>query len=121
MISDKIYTLLAYGAIDDTNSRMKDYYDLYLITKVYEDLDLEKINLSLEKTMAQRDNYIEVHDYEKIIDYLSRSENQNILWSKYSEEEPYAEGIGFDEVLNQIQYFSNKLVKQRLEKDKQKD
>lgn len=120
VVSDKFYTLLAYGDIDDTNSRMKDYYDLYLITRIYEDLDLEKVNLSLEKTMDQRDNHIDIHDYEEIIDYLSGSEKQNILWSKYSEEEPYAGGIEFEEVMDQIHYLSNELVQQQLNKNREK-
>lgn len=46
--------------------------------------------------MEQRDNYIGVHDYDEIIDFLSGSENQKMLWSKYSEEEPYAEEIEFE-------------------------
>ncbi len=49
VISDKLYTLLAYGDIDDTNSRMKDYYDLYLITRIYDDLDLEKNQFKFRK------------------------------------------------------------------------
>lgn len=55
--------------------------------------------------MEQRDNYIGVHDYDEIIDFLSGSENQKMLWSKYSEEEPYAEEIEFEEVMDQIHYF----------------
>lgn len=121
VISDKLYTLLAYGSIDDTNSRMKDYYDLYLLTRINDNLDLNKINLSLEKTMKQRENYIETEDYEEIIDYLSDSENQKGLWSRYVSKSSYAASIEFEEVMNEIHCFSNELVQQKLKKRKQKN
>lgn len=53
ILSDKFYTLLAYGEIDDSNSRMKDYYDLYLLTKTNDNINLEKVNVGLGKTMNQ--------------------------------------------------------------------
>lgn len=120
VISDKFYALLAYGSVDDTNSRMKDYYDLYLLTRIVDNLDLDEINLSLDKTMNQRDNYIETDNYDEIIDYLSGSENQKDLWTRYASKSSYAEGLTFEEVMNQVRFFSNELVQQRLEKNRQK-
>src|SRR5699024_2113853 len=54
IITDKFHTLLAYGELDDTNTRMKDYYDLYLLTTTIDDIDLNKVVLGLEKRMNQR-------------------------------------------------------------------
>lgn len=54
ILTGKFYILLAYGEIDDTNLRMKDYYDLYLLTKTNKDIDLEKVNIGLGKIMRQR-------------------------------------------------------------------
>jgi len=51
IITDKFHTLLAYGELDDTNTRMKDYYDLYLLTTTIDDIDLNKVVLGLEKRM----------------------------------------------------------------------
>lgn len=114
VISDKFYTLLAYGRIDDTNSRMKDYYDLYLLTKINNDLDFDKIILGLDKTMNQRNNQIYYDDYEQIINDLTASENQQVLWSRYVYKASYAEGISFKDVMDQIHYFSSKLVQRQL-------
>jgi len=110
ILTDKFYTLLAYGEIDDTNSRMKDYYDLYLLTKTNEDLDFGKINVGLEKTMNQRNVHIDTDKYDEIITYLEESDKQRDLWSRFEESKPYAEGIEFDEVMNQIHQFSDELI-----------
>lgn len=116
VISDKFYTLLAYGNVDDTNSRMKDYYDLYLLTKMNKALDLDKVVLGLGKTMNQRDNFIHANDYELIIDDLSHSDRQKELWSVFSGGTPYAENLTFEEVMGQIKFFSNKLINRKVQK-----
>ena len=113
ILTDKFYTLLAYGEIDDTNSRMKDYYDLYLLTKTNDDLEFGKINVGLEKIMNQRNVHIGTDKYDEIITYLQESDKQRDLWSSFEESKPYAEGIEFDEVMNQIHQFSDELIFER--------
>lgn len=110
ILTDKFYTLLAYGQIDDSNSRMKDYYDLYLLTKMNDDINLKKINIGLEKTMSQRGQIIETKDYDGILNYLKQSVKQIEMWSKFEDSKPYAKDISFEEVMNQVQVFSNKLI-----------
>ncbi|AYW49078.1 hypothetical protein C7H83_00365 [Tetragenococcus halophilus] len=113
ILTDKFYTLMAYGEIDDSNSRMKDYYDLYLLTKAKLDIDLDKVNVGLDKTMNQRDNAIEAEDYDRILEYLKQSNKQKEMWSNFEVSKPYAEGISFDEVMDQIQEFLDDLVEVR--------
>lgn len=121
ILTDKFYTLLAYGAIDDSNSRMKDYYDLYLLSKVNPNVDLEKINTGLKKTMKQRENHIDIKDYGVIINYLKESDKQKELWSRYSDIMPYAKGITFDKITDQILSFSNQLIREKqLQNDKKR-
>ncbi|WP_066188797.1 MULTISPECIES: nucleotidyl transferase AbiEii/AbiGii toxin family protein [Gracilibacillus] len=109
IIIDKFYTLLAYGELDDTNSRMKDYYDLYMLTKRNDEIDSGKVLSGLNKTMKQRKTFIEIGNYDEIIDYLRESNNQKALWATFVESNPYIESISFAEVMNQIEWFSNKL------------
>lgn len=114
IITDKFYTLLAYGEIDDTNSRMKDYYDLYILTKSYQKLNIQDINNGLSKTMNQRDNYISFLDYEEIIQYLKQSETQRDLWERFSEAMPYADNLAFIDIINQIELFGEKLTREKV-------
>jgi predicted nucleotidyltransferase component of viral defense system len=116
IIIDKFHTLLAFGEIDDTNSRMKDYYDLYLLTKTNNDIDLNKVILGLNKTMNQRNTFIHTEDYDVIIDFLTHSNKQRKLWSVFSSGNPYAENINFEVIMEQIKLFSNRLIEQNIHK-----
>lgn len=110
VLTDKFYTLLAYGNYDDTNSRMKDYYDIYILTKTHKNINFKDINIGIAKTMNQRENYISFLDYQEIIQYLKHSVTQNELWNRFSNAMPYAENIAFVDVIDQIQLFAEKLV-----------
>lgn len=109
ILTDKFYTLLAYGEMDDTNSRMKDYYDLYLLTHIIDNVDLNKVILGLDKIMNQRNTFIDTKEYDTIIDFLTDSEKQKELWSLFERANPYAENISFEEVMSQIKSFSQAL------------
>lgn len=110
VLTDKFYTLIAYGSIDDTNSRMKDYYDLYLLTQTKLTYDIEKIRVGLQNIMKQRDNYIAPEAYGQIIKYLQQSELQIELWSNFENNMPYAKGISFEMVMNQVKDFSERIT-----------
>lgn len=113
VVVDKFYTLLAYGAYDDKNSRMKDYYDLYLINKLEQNLDYSLVNKGLDRTMKQRDTFIKNDQYNEITDYLHDSEMQKGLWKSYSKRTPYASELSFDSVMEEIKILSSKLINQR--------
>lgn len=49
IIADKFYTTLAYGKEGDTNSRMKDLYDLYILSKSYDTIDYAKVIEAVKK------------------------------------------------------------------------
>lgn len=110
ILSDKFYTLLAYGNIDDSNSRMKDYYDLYLLSKTKTDINFTSVNAGIDLTMKQRSTTIVPGDYSSIIKYLKDSTNQKQLWVKFEENMPYAKGIDFNNVMDQIEIFSKQLI-----------
>lgn len=113
IITDKLYTLLAYGSIDDTNSRMKDYYDLYLLTKTASSLDLSKVNKGLQKMMKQRDLVVPSEQYQSIIESLMASPKQNQMWAQYCSKNIYAADLSFDEVMTQVLMFAQDLIKQQ--------
>lgn len=109
IVTDKFYTLLAYGAVDDTNTRMKDYYDLYLLTKLEREINFDSVNIGLRLTMKQRNNFIDTERYSLIIEGLKKSNLQKELWLRFENTMPYAKGLKFEQVMDQILFFSNQL------------
>ena len=110
IIVDKFYTLIAYGSYDDTNTRMKDYYDLYLIRKINTNINYSLINEGLDLIMYQRDTIVKKSQYIDIINYLHQSEYQRALWNLYSKKVPYAKDLFFDDVMNEIKILAKTLI-----------
>jgi len=110
IITDKFYTTIAYGKYDDTNSRMKDYYDIHLLSTIGENIDYSLVNEGLSKTMNQRDEVISKKDFESIILSLGESENQKSLWERYRTVTPFAKELEFEDVINKMLEVSDNIV-----------
>lgn len=111
IIADKFYTMLAYGKEGDTNSRMKDLYDLYILSKSYDTIDYVKVAEAVKKTMNQKNNQISVEEYEPVIHFLHSSDQQQVTWANYQRLYPFARDIDFDEVIHSLKSVANKLSK----------
>lgn len=92
---------------------MKDYYDLYLLTKTASSLDLSKVNKGLQKMMKQRDLVVPSERYQPIIKSLIASPKQNQMWAQYCSKNIYAADLSFDEVMTQVRMFAQDLIKQQ--------
>lgn len=115
ILADKLYTTLAYGAIDDSNSRMKDYYDIYLLNKTLKDINFLKVIEAMNKTMTQRDNFIEMERYFEIINDLRKSDKQEHFWERFQQDQVYASGITFTEVMESVHSFVQTVVNHSVE------
>lgn len=114
IIADKLYTTLAYGKEGETNSRMKDLYDLYILSKSYDTIDYSKVAEAVKKTMNQKDNVISVEEYDPIIRFLQASTQQQNTWKNYQRLYPFARDLSFDEVMMSVSQVSDQ-VTDRLE------
>ena len=110
ILTDKFYTTLVYGKYDDTNSRMKDYYDIYLLTSIGENIDYSLIDEGLAKTMEQRDELIDSDEFSHILSSLAESKNQQLLWKRYRSVTPFAKDIEFHEVIEKVFSLSDNIL-----------
>lgn len=103
ILADKLYTTLAYGAIDDTNSRSKDLYDIYYLTTFQSGLDYRKVRDAVESAKLQRGFEIKPTCYPEIIQRLKNSDYQKKIWGLYREGFPYAAEVTFDQVIQAVE------------------
>lgn len=111
ILSDKLYTTIAYGSIDDTNSRTKDLYDIYFLSKLHDDINFRQVRESMQQTFNQRQMAVPSNEYKEILTELANSPYQNRQWKNFSEEHSYAAGITFSDVMKEVKVFSDKVVK----------
>lgn len=98
ILAEKIETILSKL---ETSSRMKDYYDIYLIYK-FSKIDITKFRKAVEKTFEKR-------KFESdLVNNLNIVKNSQILrekWANYSRKNNYANNISYDETINCLTEF----------------
>lgn len=100
ILSEKIETILRRGLY---NSRMKDFYDVYMFLQNKEDLiNLKTLKLALLNTIKKRNSSEYFNDYEKILRNIINYERIHNLWNSYSNKNIYANNINFDDIINNL-------------------
>ncbi|MFC4652737.1 nucleotidyl transferase AbiEii/AbiGii toxin family protein [Lactococcus nasutitermitis] len=124
ILTDKIQATLSFGkgekaeGYDDTNSRAKDLYDIYFLTKLNPKIDYPIILAALQKTLKQRNREIKPEEYMKILDFLEQSDLQQYHWLRYQEEHDFAKAISFSKVMASVKAFTSKLLEAQSHKKK---
>ena len=107
ILAEKLETVLSRGI---TNTRPRDYYDIYTLYRLRGDTCNKKILLlALERTTSKRGSSKILEDYPNIITEIRTSEQLRKLWAKYKRTYEYAKGIAFDDTCDVIQQVMNSL------------
>ena len=78
ILSEKIETILKKGKY---NSRMKDFYDIYLLlTKLKDKIQLDVLKTAILKTFTKRKSLKYLEDYKEIAESIKNYERINNLW-----------------------------------------
>ena len=97
----------------EASTRPKDYYDVYMITKIYgKEIDLDVLNAAIEKTFSQRNNIDLKQNYEEILNRIIKSEQLKSFWSKFIKQLNLNYDIDFLEVVNAIQNLIDRILTQ---------
>ena len=105
VLAEKIETILSKL---ETTSRMKDYYDIYLIYKFkFDKIDKEQFRGAVEKTFKKRE-----FDADLItnLNIVKESKVLKDKWISYSRKYSYARDVEFEETLKCLEQFINIIV-----------
>lgn len=107
IFSEKIETILRRGLY---NSRMKDFYDIYMFLQNKKTLiNVEIFEIAFLNTIKRRDSWDYLNNYESILDSLTKYERVHSLWIGYTQKNKYASKIDFDEIVNNLRIFLNSI------------
>lgn len=106
VLAEKYETILRRG---EFNTRPRDYYDIYILTKTQE-FDRKIFGEAVIKTAEHRGTIHIFDGIEKRIAVIESSKDLQNLWSKYRKNYRYAKEISYEEVLNVLNELSE-LVK----------
>ena len=93
------------------NTRMKDYYDLYMFVNLkWNNIDKTILRKAIFNTSKKRDtlNYIEEAD--KYIELINEDSKLKSLWKNYQNNYVYAKNISFEDTIYAIKVINSIIV-----------
>ena len=94
------------------NTRMKDYYDLYIFTSLkWDKIDKEILKKAILNTCNNRESNEYLNDSDYYIDMICKNEFIKKLWNDYKNKYSYAKNISFEDTIKVIEKI-NKVVKE---------
>lgn len=98
VLAEKLESMIARTI---TNTRMRDFYDVYLLTKIYSEvIDYKILNLALKATSTKRNTITLMGNAEKVFDELLTDSGIINLWQRYQSNYNYANGISWNTVVD---------------------
>lgn len=98
VIAEKLETILRRA---EANSRIRDYYDLYLIyTKGWNDIKIDNLRKAIYKTFEKRNYHGNI---EETVAILKDSEIIKNIWNLYKKKYEYANDIDYEEIMKCVE------------------
>jgi len=100
VLSEKLETLLARGT---ANSRMRDFYDLYVLGHTQShNIDRTVLKAAFSNTSENRGSSAVIADMGLILDEVENSSDMIALWANYQRKFDYAADIGWAGVMQAV-------------------
>lgn len=100
ILAEKLETVISRG---NQNTRLRDYYDICILTRLQEDnINISILKEALRLTAEKRGSTLVMKQYKEIMQTVKNSIAMNRLWTDYSKDFDYAAGIGFNETCDAV-------------------
>ena len=85
------------------NTRMKDYYDLYMFVKLkWNDINKDTLIKAVINTAKNRETLDYINNSNKYLELITNDTRLKSLWNSYQNNYEYAKNISFDDTINAI-------------------
>ncbi len=107
IIAEKLQSILERKL---TNSRMKDYYDLYFfVNNKWDSIDKEILSKAIIRTFSARNSITELKNIKETIKALESNPFLNRLWIDYSQKHEYLKNVNFNDTIKAIEIIEETL------------
>ncbi len=112
LIAEKYQTVIAR---DIYNTRMKDFYDIYiLINNNKEKINFKNLLLAIRNTFKYRETELNIENIKEQLNSMKSSEQLIKLWKSYQITAPYSSNISFDSLFDSLEYITNILIEEEV-------
>lgn len=100
IIAEKLESILSKNIL---GTRMRDYYDLYMLKNLFKDRINKKLQKqALENTCKKRNTTNVLENAKDIIVEIKNDENQQNLWKNYVNKNTYVKNVSFEDTIKSI-------------------
>ncbi len=108
IIAEKFESIISRN-ID--NTRMKDYYDLYMFVHLkWDDINKDTLRKAIFNTSKARETIDYINNANKYIELISDDSRLKALWNSYQNNYEYVKDINFVDVINAIKIINAMIV-----------
>lgn len=108
IIAEKFESIISRN-ID--NTRMKDYYDLYMFVNLkWDDINKTVLRKAIINTSKVRETLDYIDDTNRYIELIGDDSRLKSLWNSYKNNYEYAKDINFEDTINAIKVISATIV-----------
>ena len=106
ILAEKIETILSRNIL---NTRARDYYDIYILTKLNPQLDYEGLREALTIKVEERNSLEYIQNSQKYLKEIKASKELKNIWDNYSRKNQYSKEIDWNDIIATINEVLTKL------------
>ena len=107
ILAEKLETIVSRG---DQNTRMRDYYDVFILSKLQADnIEMKGLKEAFLATTTKRGSSEAVRNYNDIMKVVKNSSIMKLQWNDYRKEFDFANGIEFESTCEAVVSLMNQL------------
>ena len=100
ILAEKLETIISRA---DQNTRPRDYYDIFILTKLQEkNIDRDSLSLAIDNTAKKRATTEIIKNYKNIMENVKNNAVMIQRWNDYRKDFDYAQGIEFNETCEAV-------------------
>lgn len=107
LLAEKLETIIVRST---ANTRMRDFYDVYLLSKT-QYINMQDLKSALYETAKSRNTDLSEENVELVLNEISESKAMFVSWEKYKRDNYYVENFDWIDVVNE----SKELIETALE------
>ena len=109
ILAEKLETVISRNI---TNTRMRDFYDIHILLKLYGNtFDANMLGEALQATAKKRETERYLSNAVEVFDEIQNDSNMLKLWTSYQKKFSYAEDISWDTVVDAVKELYNVCAK----------
>jgi predicted nucleotidyltransferase component of viral defense system len=108
VLAEKLETIISRGT---ANTRMRDFYDIYILTKLQaNNINYKLLAEALNGTSIKRGTFALFENKSLIISEIKTGSSMQDLWKRYKKKYTYAEDITWDDVMSAVEVLLNAIA-----------